>query len=453
MLVFRFFYLAMIPAGAFYFFWLSVRGENRQAPVCWVVLVMSEILLFVSVLISHFGLWKPIKRRWRSLDALRPALPVADWPTVDVIICHYKEDTEQLRLNIRAAMKLEYPAHLLHIRIADDAFFSTSKMAKRSDIGLVLPDAGDNLPRHDCAVEAHQFEFGPYGADMFAPGALPRLSLVARVKPANVHNKAGNINNVLSNSNADGKILLFLNADMESVESYLLRVLPLMLDEQCSDRLQLQLIQAEDPELGAGTSRSWRINRDVGFVGCPQRLANVSGDHPDYCAHHNAIYYDGICAGRDGFGMTDFVGTNACWRREVLNEIGGFVYGSVTEDTLRSSEVHRRGYISRYADEDLCWGEAPVTVAAALLQAPATGCCFCRLSPPPAGRRHRGGRAVSQRQPGAPRPRLGVAAPPLCRMPPHSPGRPRRPPPPLAAAAAGCCRRWLPPLLAAAATA
>lgn len=140
MLVFRFFYLAMIPAGAFYFFWLSVRGENRQAPVCWVVLVMSEILLFVSVLISHFGLWKPIKRRWRSLDALRPALPVADWPTVDVIICHYKEDTEQLRLNIRAAMKLEYPAHLLHIRIADDAFFSTSKMAKRSDIGLVLPD-------------------------------------------------------------------------------------------------------------------------------------------------------------------------------------------------------------------------------------------------------------------------------------------------------------------------
>ncbi|KAK1869786.1 hypothetical protein I4F81_012252 [Pyropia yezoensis] len=396
MLVFRFFYLAMIPAGAYYFFWLSVRGGNRQAPVCWVVFVMSEILSFVSALISLFGMWKPIKRRWRSLDALRPALPVADWPTVDVIICHYKEDTEQLRQTIRAAMKLDYPAHLLHILIADDGFFPTSKMVERSDIGLALYQtcveeagydplleetmnerglvehytvkAGDDLPRHDCAVEAHQFEFGPYGADMYGPGALPRLSLVARVKPADAHNKAGNINNVLSNSNAEGKIVLFLDADMKPVESYLLRVLPLMLEEQRSDSLQSQLIQAEDPELGAGTSKSWQINRDIGFVGCPQRFANVSGDHPDYCAHRNAIYYDGICTGRDGFGMTDFVGTNACWRREVLNEIGGFVYGSVTEDTLTSNEVHRRGYISRYADEDLCWGEAPVTVAAALLQ-------------------------------------------------------------------------------------
>ncbi|KAK1857460.1 hypothetical protein I4F81_000077 [Pyropia yezoensis] len=396
MFLFRLFYLAMVPSGAYYFYWLIARGGNENAPANWIVFITAEMLSFVSAIISLFGMWKPVKRRWRSLDALRPALPEADWPTVDVIICHYKEDTEQLRQTIRAAMKLDYPAHLLHIIIADDGFFPTSKLVERSDIGLALYQtcveeagydplveetmnekglvehytvkAGDDLPRHDCAVEAHQFEFGPYGADMYAPGALPRLSLVARVKPANAHNKAGNINNVLSNSNADGKIVLFLDADMKPVESYLLRVLPLMLEEQRSDSLQSQLIQADDPELGAGTSKSWQINRDIGFVGCPQRFANVSGDHPDFCAHRNAIYYDGICTGRDGFGMTDFVGTNACWRREVLNEIGGFVYGSVTEDTLTSNEVHRRGYISRYADEDLCWGEAPVTVAAALLQ-------------------------------------------------------------------------------------
>jgi len=134
-----------------------------------------------------------------------------------------------------------------------------------------------------------QFEFGPYGADMYAPGALPRLSLVARVKPADAHNKAGNINNVLSNSNADGKIVLFLDADMKPVESYLLRVLPLLLEEQRTDSLQSQLVQAEDPELGTGQSKSWQINRDVGFVGCPQRFANVAGDHPDYCAVRLAL--------------------------------------------------------------------------------------------------------------------------------------------------------------------
>jgi cellulose synthase/poly-beta-1,6-N-acetylglucosamine synthase-like glycosyltransferase len=66
--------------------------------------------------------------------------------------------------------------------------------------------------------------------------------------------------------------------------------------------------------------------------------------------------------------LTPFVGTNACWRREVLREIGGFVYVSVTEDTLTSNEIHRRGFISKYAAEDLCFGEAPVSVAAAMLQ-------------------------------------------------------------------------------------
>jgi len=124
---------------------------------------------------------------------------------------------------------------------------------------------------------------------MYALGALPRLSLVARVKPADAHNKAGNINNVLSNSNADGKIVLFLDADMKPVESYLLRVLPLLLEEQRTDSLQSQLVQTEDPELGSGQSKSWQINRDVGFVGCPQRFANVAGDHPDYCAVRLAL--------------------------------------------------------------------------------------------------------------------------------------------------------------------
>eukprot|EP00168_Porphyra_purpurea_P021608 TRINITY_DN96_c0_g2_i1.p1 TRINITY_DN96_c0_g2~~TRINITY_DN96_c0_g2_i1.p1 ORF type:complete len:408 (-),score=158.40 TRINITY_DN96_c0_g2_i1:1088-2311(-) len=387
MLIFRVCYLMMIPAGGYYFYWLIVRGGNEDAVACWAVFIVAEMLSFLSALISLFGMWKPVKRKWRSLDELRPALPESEWPTVDVVISHYKEDVESLRQTIRAAMRIDYPAHLLHIIVGDDGFFPTSKMVERSDMGLRMYQtcveeagydplveetmnehglvehytvkAGDNLPRHDCAVEAHQFEFGPYGADMYAPGALPRLSLVARVKPADAHNKAGNINNVLSNSNADGKIVLFLDADMKPVESYLLRVLPLLLEEQRTDSLQSQLVQTDDPELGSGQSKSWQINRDVGFVGCPQRFANVAGDHPDYCAHRNAVYYNGICTGRDGFGMTDFVGTNACWRREVLNEIGGFVYGSVTEDTLTSNEVHRRGYISKYADEDLCWGEPP----------------------------------------------------------------------------------------------
>jgi len=201
---------------------------------------------------------------------------------------------------------------------------------------------------------------------MYAPGALPRLTLIGRVKPADHHNKAGNINNVLFNAGTEGKLILFLDADMRPTENMLLRMVPLLLEEMRDDAVENTLMLDDDPEIGRGVNTAWRVNRDVAFIQAPQRFHNV--DKADVMAHRNALFYDGIIKGRDGFGMTPFVGTNALWRREVLYEINGFVYGSVTEDTLTSNEVHRRGYISKYAAEDLAFGEAPVSVAAAMLQ-------------------------------------------------------------------------------------
>lgn len=394
MILFRVFYILTVPAAMYYFYWLIVRGANYRARVSWCFFLVAEMLSFFSAMIGLFGMWKPVKRKWRSLDSLKPPLPEADWPTVDVCIAHYKEPSEQLRETVRAALRLDYPSHLLRIIIADDGYFPTSKSVERSQIGLdmyqllaeeagydplleeVMNDQGlvehytvladEEVDRPDCAKECHTFDFGPFGEDMYAPGALPRLSLIARVKPADHHNKAGNINNVLFNSGSDGKVLLFLDADMQPTENFLLRMLPLLLEEMRDDAVENTMMLDEDPEIGRDTNSAWRVNRDVAFIQAPQRFHNV--DHQDVMAHRNAIFYDGICRGRDGFGLTPFVGTNACWRREVLTEIGGFVYGSVTEDTLTSNEVHRRGYVSKYCAEDLAWGEAPVSVAAAMLQ-------------------------------------------------------------------------------------
>lgn len=394
MIFFRLFYILSVPAAAYYFYWLIVRGGNRNAMASWILFIIAEIMSFFSAMIGLFGMWKPVKRKWRSLDSLKPPLPESDWPSVDVLIAHYKEPAEQLRDTVRAALRLDYPSHLLRIIIADDGYFPSAKSLERSQLGLdmyqllveeagydpmleeVMNDQGlvehyrvltqDQIDREDCAKECHVIDFGPFGEDMYAPGALPRLTLVGRVKPADHHNKAGNINNVLFNAGTDGKVILFLDADMRPTENFLLRTLPLMLEEMRDDAVENTLMLDDDPEIGRSSNSNWRINRDVAFVQAPQRFHNV--DEADYMAHRNAIFYDGICKGRDGFGLTPFVGTNACWRREVLREIGGFVYGSVTEDTLTSNEVHRRGYISKYAAEDLCYGEAPVSVAAAMLQ-------------------------------------------------------------------------------------
>lgn len=329
---------------------------------------------------------------------MKPPLPAEDWPSVDICIAHYKEETDQVLDAIRCALNLDYPSHLLHIIIADDGYFASPKVVERTELGVrmyqmlakeagydplmdeVMHDNGlvehyiiksgeDELNRLDCALECHHFAFGPFSEEeKRAPGALPRLSLVARVKPEDHHNKAGNINNVLFNADTDGKLILFLDADMQVTENFLLRTVPLMLEELADDAADHVLPEdLVDPEIGMGNGNaSWRMNRDVAFVQAPQRFHNV--DAEDYMAHRNAVFYDGICTGRDGFGLTPFVGTNACWRREVLKEIDGFVYGSVTEDTLTSNEVHNRGYVSKYAAEDLAWGEAPVSVAAAMLQ-------------------------------------------------------------------------------------
>lgn len=394
MIVFRLFYILTVPAAFYYFYWLSIKGGNRDAPAPWILFLLAEILSFLSAVIGLFGMWAPVNRKWRSLDSLKPPLPEADWPTVDVCIAHYKEPAEQLRDTIRAALRLDYPSHLLRIIVADDGYFPSAKSVERSQLGLdmyqllaeeagydplleeVMNDQGlvehytvladEDILRADCSKECHVFDFGPFGDDMYAPGALPRLTLIGRVKPANHHNKAGNINNVLFNAGTDGKLILFLDADMQPTENFLLRTIPLLLEEMRDDAVENTMVLDDDPEIGREVNSAWRVNRDIAFIQAPQRFHNV--DRADVMAHRNAIFYDGICKGRDGFGLTPFVGTNALWRREVLREIGGFVYGSVTEDTLTSNEVHKRGYISKYASEDLAWGEAPVSVAAAMLQ-------------------------------------------------------------------------------------
>lgn len=394
MIVFRVFYILTVPAAFYYFYWLAAKGGNRDAYVSWILFFVAEILSFVSAVIGLFGMWAPVRRKWRSLDSLKPPLPEADWPSIDVCIAHYKEPAEQLRESIRAALRLDYPSHLLRIIVADDGYFPNAKSVERSQLGLdmyqllaeeagydplleeVMNDQGlvehytvtpeEEILRQDCAKECHVFDFGPFGDDMYAPGALPRLSLIGRVKPADHHNKAGNINNILFNAGTNGRVLLFLDADMQPTENFLLRTVPLLLEEMRDDAIENTMMVDDDPEIGREANTSWRVNRDVAFVQAPQRFHNV--DNADVMAHRNAIFYDGICRGRDGFGLTPFVGTNALWRREVLAEIGGFVYGSVTEDTLTSNEVHRRGYISKYASEDLAYGEAPVSVAAAMLQ-------------------------------------------------------------------------------------
>jgi len=73
-----------------------------------------------------------------------------------------REDVESLRQTIRAAMRLDYPAHLLHIIVGDDGFFPTSKMVERSDMGLRMYQTCVEEAGYDPLVEETMNEHGTF---------------------------------------------------------------------------------------------------------------------------------------------------------------------------------------------------------------------------------------------------------------------------------------------------
>jgi len=71
---------------------------------------------------------------------------------------------------------------------------------------------------------------------------------------------------------------------------------------------------------------------------------------------------------RDGFDLCAFAGTNAIFRLPALKAIGGFPYGTMTEDAYVSIKLHYLGYRSIYVEDRLAEGTPPETVGAAMTQ-------------------------------------------------------------------------------------
>lgn len=63
MLIFRLFYLLTFPAGAYYFYWLIVRGGNEDHPFIWITYVIAEFMSITSAIIGLFSMWSPIRRK------------------------------------------------------------------------------------------------------------------------------------------------------------------------------------------------------------------------------------------------------------------------------------------------------------------------------------------------------------------------------------------------------
>jgi cellulose synthase (UDP-forming) len=98
----------------------------------------------------------------------------------------------------------------------------------------------------------------------------------------------------------------------------------------------------------------------VAFVQTPQYYANApSGPIPAAAAAQQALFFGPIARGKDGLGTMFCCGTNVVFRREALEQTGGFPERSLTEDFELSVHLHQRGWKSVYVSEVAACGLGP----------------------------------------------------------------------------------------------
>jgi len=155
------------------------------------------------------------------------------------------------------------------------------------------------------------------------------------------HAKAGNINNALQHTS--GELILIFDTDHIPVVTFLDETVPLLADEK----------------VGFVQTSHHFYNPDI-FQNALRTPASVS-DEQDFFHH-------GIQPGRDNWGGAFFVGTGAVFRRTALEEVGGLLLMSITEDIHTSQHLHAKGWESRYVSQCLAVGLNAENLSSYLVQ-------------------------------------------------------------------------------------
>lgn len=151
-------------------------------------------------------------------------------------------------------------------------------------------------------------------------------------RPDNKHAKAGNLNYALPFSKAD--FILCLDCDHVPMPNFIERTL------------------------------GYFINPNLGFVQTPQVFYNFNSiqHRPTKSIPHwneQTMFYESIQLGKNAFNSAFFCGSGGLWRRQAIDDIGGFATDTATEDIHSALRAHRKGWDSLYVNEKLAFGLAP----------------------------------------------------------------------------------------------
>jgi cellulose synthase/poly-beta-1,6-N-acetylglucosamine synthase-like glycosyltransferase len=159
------------------------------------------------------------------------------------------------------------------------------------------------------------------------------------------HAKAGNLNDILfeqynGNFKYKGEFVLILDSDMIPESTILKKLLPPFYFYM-NDNVYL--------------------NPNCAFVQSPQSFYNIKGY--DFLGQSYQFFYQIVLKAYSGYELgVPCCGTNVLFHREILCFIGGFQYGSITEDFNTSLLLHHKGYESKYITEITARGMAPLSL-------------------------------------------------------------------------------------------
>ncbi|MFM7467960.1 MAG: glycosyltransferase, partial [Vampirovibrionales bacterium] len=147
----------------------------------------------------------------------------------------------------------------------------------------------------------------------------------------NLHAKAGNLNNALKLSR--GEYCVIFDADHVPCKKFINEIIGYF----------------QDPE--------------IAFVQTPQHFFTLDPFQRNLMAEQIAnneqdLFYHVIQPGNDHWGAAFFAGSGAMFRRQALNDVGGFATETITEDFHTSIRVQALGWKSAYHPKDLAAGLA-----------------------------------------------------------------------------------------------
>lgn len=297
---------------------LSFYLWNRWRYACvghalW-FLVSETVVLLVGCVNTHVLMEGTLRYEKHRNDV---GIGVATWhdveergwaPHVLIVIPTYHEGVAVLEKTLTAVSQIDYP---------------------RDKITVVIGDDGKDDTVRD-----------------FMNGSFPMFRYHRRMLLQG-HAKAGNINDILFASDDptvnyldhllyEGDYVLVLDCDMVPEPDILLRLLPLFWDGS-------------------------RLDERCAFVQSPQAFYNIRGY--DWLGQHYFFFYQVVQKAYSGFSLgVPCCGTNVVFDRKKLMDIGGFQYGSVTEDFNTSLLMHSQGLVSRYYTGRTACGMSPLSL-------------------------------------------------------------------------------------------